>query len=446
MFAQRQAGAATWARWRWAPPSTSARRSRRGRSRRSARPSSTPTSWGWPPCSGATCATPPSRPRRRTTTCRPTSPGRPTTSASRIEADIIKQKLPENNGGYNALYTKENPYGKTDKRVYDRAHHRQPDRPDALPGGQLLHGPRGPDQLRRRLQGESDFAEAVKTAVINKRAGGMGLISGRKAFQRPMAEGVQLLNADPGRLPEQGDHDRLKDRRVRARVAVHGDVLGKIHATSPAPVVNLSETGALVEVDCVLRPGHRADAAPAPARRGRADPALPRRAQLHPRVRPRGREKRAWCATGRPWSSSASATRSARPCAPRSKGPQAEPRRRGARRLKRTEPLAVERRGAPRQEPAVPDLGPAAAGGRLHGARPLDARHDGARGHAARPRQRAGVRPDLRVDHAAPQGRGPERHPRPPAGPAALRRGRGVRGAWTRPRASSSSGSWTSRT
>jgi hypothetical protein len=101
----------------------------------------------------------------------------------------------------------------------------------------------------------------VKTAVINKRAGGMGLISGRKAFQRPMAEGRPPAQRRAGRLPQQGDHDRLRDRRVRARVAVHGDVLGKIHATSPAPVVNLSETGALVEVDCVLRPGHRADAA-----------------------------------------------------------------------------------------------------------------------------------------------------------------------------------------
>ena len=57
--------------------------------------------------------------------------------------------------------------------------------------------------------GENDFADAVKTAVINKRAGGMGLISGRKAFQRPMAEGVAAAQRDPGRLPLQGRHDRL---------------------------------------------------------------------------------------------------------------------------------------------------------------------------------------------------------------------------------------------
>ena len=57
--------------------------------------------------------------------------------------------------------------------------------------------------------GESDLKEAVKTAVINKRAGGMGLISGRKAFQRPMKEGVAAAERDPGRLSEQGRHDRL---------------------------------------------------------------------------------------------------------------------------------------------------------------------------------------------------------------------------------------------
>ena len=76
-----------------------------------------------------------------------------------------------------------------------RAHHRSPDRPVPVAGGQLLHGPHRAHQLRRRVEGRSDLAEAVRTAVINKRAGGMGLICGRKAFQRPMAEGVVLLNA-----------------------------------------------------------------------------------------------------------------------------------------------------------------------------------------------------------------------------------------------------------
>jgi len=111
-----------------------------------------------------------------------------------IEADIIKQKLPENNGGYNALNTKENPYGKTDKRVYSEL---SSDHPIDLCRYQVANVYMGRAGLINSggASGENDFAEAVRTAVINKRAGGMGLISGRKAFQRPMAEGVKLLNA-----------------------------------------------------------------------------------------------------------------------------------------------------------------------------------------------------------------------------------------------------------
>ncbi|HXB57483.1 MAG TPA: class I fructose-bisphosphate aldolase [Vicinamibacteria bacterium] len=111
-----------------------------------------------------------------------------------IEADVIKQKLPENNGGYNALNTKENPYGKIDKRVYTEL---TTDHPIDLTRYQVVNCYMGRAGLINSggASGENDFAEAVKTAVINKRAGGMGLISGRKAFQRPMAEGVKLLNA-----------------------------------------------------------------------------------------------------------------------------------------------------------------------------------------------------------------------------------------------------------
>ena len=111
-----------------------------------------------------------------------------------IEADIIKQKLPENNGGYNAISSKENPYGKIDKRVYTEL---TSDHPIDLCRYQVANCYMGRAGLINSggASGESDFAEAVKTAVVNKRAGGMGLISGRKAFQRPMAEGVQLLNA-----------------------------------------------------------------------------------------------------------------------------------------------------------------------------------------------------------------------------------------------------------
>ena len=110
-----------------------------------------------------------------------------------IEADIIKQKLPENNGGYNVLNTKENPYGKTDKRVYTEL---TTDHPIDLTRYQVANCYLGRAGLINSggASGENDFHEAARTAVINKRAGGTGLISGRKAFQRPMAEGVKLLN------------------------------------------------------------------------------------------------------------------------------------------------------------------------------------------------------------------------------------------------------------
>jgi fructose-bisphosphate aldolase, class I len=110
-----------------------------------------------------------------------------------IEADIIKQKLPENNGGYLAL-AKESPYGKADKRVYEKL---TSDNPIDLTRYQVANCYMGRAGLINSggASGENDFADAVKTAVINKRAGGMGLISGRKAFQRPMVDGVRLLNA-----------------------------------------------------------------------------------------------------------------------------------------------------------------------------------------------------------------------------------------------------------
>ena len=107
-----------------------------------------------------------------------------------IEADIIKQKMPENNGGYNALK-----FGKTHPLVYS----------DLIPGDHPIEMTRY--QLANCYMGRiglinsggastaNDFAESVRTAVINKRAGGMGLILGRRAFQRPFAEGVKLLNA-----------------------------------------------------------------------------------------------------------------------------------------------------------------------------------------------------------------------------------------------------------
>ena len=111
-----------------------------------------------------------------------------------IQADIIKQKLPENNGGYQALNMGDSSYGKFDKRIYtDLAS----DHPIDLCRYQVANCFMGRSGLINSggASGANDFEEAVATAVINKRAGGTGLISGRKAFQRPMKEGVQLLNA-----------------------------------------------------------------------------------------------------------------------------------------------------------------------------------------------------------------------------------------------------------
>ena len=111
-----------------------------------------------------------------------------------LQADIIKQKMPENNGGYKAISSKENPYGKIDDRVYTQL---TSDNPIDLTRYQVANCFMGRAGLINSggASGTNDFADAVRTAVINKRAGGMGLISGRKAFQRPMAEGAKLLNA-----------------------------------------------------------------------------------------------------------------------------------------------------------------------------------------------------------------------------------------------------------
>jgi len=111
-----------------------------------------------------------------------------------IEADIIKQKLPENNGGYEALNMGNSSYGKFDKRIYTEL---ASDHPIDLCRYQVANCYMGRAGLINSggASGANDFEEAVTTAVINKRAGGTGLISGRKAFQRPMKEGVALLNA-----------------------------------------------------------------------------------------------------------------------------------------------------------------------------------------------------------------------------------------------------------
>lgn len=110
-----------------------------------------------------------------------------------IGADIIKQKQPENNGGYKALNTGNSSYGKLDERIYTEL---TSDHPIDLTRYQVANCFMGRAGLINSggASGDNDFADAVKTAIINKRAGGMGLISGRKAFQRPIGEGVKLLN------------------------------------------------------------------------------------------------------------------------------------------------------------------------------------------------------------------------------------------------------------
>jgi class I fructose-bisphosphate aldolase len=112
-----------------------------------------------------------------------------------IQADIIKQKLPENNGGFKALNTGSSSYGKFDERIYTEL---TSDHPVDLCRYQVANcylGRAGLINSGGASKGKGDLEQAVATAVINKRAGGMGLISGRKAFQRPMKEGIGLLNA-----------------------------------------------------------------------------------------------------------------------------------------------------------------------------------------------------------------------------------------------------------
>ncbi|MBI2636065.1 class I fructose-bisphosphate aldolase [Candidatus Peregrinibacteria bacterium] len=111
-----------------------------------------------------------------------------------LEADVIKQKLPEVNGGYTALNTGSGSYGKLDKRMYEKL---SSDHPIDLCRYQVANCYMGRIGLINSggASGENDLQQAVMTAVINKRAGGAGLISGRKAFQKPMDEGIQILNA-----------------------------------------------------------------------------------------------------------------------------------------------------------------------------------------------------------------------------------------------------------
>jgi class I fructose-bisphosphate aldolase len=112
-----------------------------------------------------------------------------------IQADIIKQKLAENNGGYKALNTGGSSYGKLDERIYTELTSNHPIDLCRYQVANCYMGRAGLINSGGDSKGASDMADAVRTAVVNKRAGGMGLISGRKAFQRPMKEGVEILQA-----------------------------------------------------------------------------------------------------------------------------------------------------------------------------------------------------------------------------------------------------------
>ena len=112
-----------------------------------------------------------------------------------IQADIIKQKLPENNGGFKALNTGSSSYGKLDERMYTELASEHPIDLCRYQVANCYMGRAGLINSGGESKGAGDLENAVTTAVINKRAGGMGLISGRKAFQRPMNEGIALLNA-----------------------------------------------------------------------------------------------------------------------------------------------------------------------------------------------------------------------------------------------------------
>ena len=111
-----------------------------------------------------------------------------------IEADIIKQKLPENNGGYKALNSNGNKFGKFDERIYTEL---ATENPIDLARYQLMNNYAGKIPLINSggASGDNDTAAAVRTAVINKRAGGSGLILGRKAFQKPFVQGVEIIKA-----------------------------------------------------------------------------------------------------------------------------------------------------------------------------------------------------------------------------------------------------------
>ena len=183
------------------------------RSRRSPRPSRRPTSSACSPCCGATCATTRSRSTASTTTLSADLTGQANHLGVTIEADIIKQKLPENNGGYNAI----SGYGKTHKLVYEEL---TTDHPIDLTRWQVANcymGRIGLINSGGESKGADDLAEAVRTAVINKRAGGTRPDLGPQGVPAPDRRGHRAAQRHPGRLPRRRGHHRLTGRGRHGR-------------------------------------------------------------------------------------------------------------------------------------------------------------------------------------------------------------------------------------
>jgi class I fructose-bisphosphate aldolase len=138
-----------------------------------------------------------------------------------LQADIIKQKLPENNGGYKAISSKENPYGKIDDRVYTELCTDHTDRPDPLPGGQLLHGALRSHQFRGRV-GPERLRGRGEDRGHQQARGGDGPHLRPQGLPASDGRGCQAAEHDPGRLSLQGDHDRLKRGRAARLTRAQG--------------------------------------------------------------------------------------------------------------------------------------------------------------------------------------------------------------------------------
>ena len=210
-----------------------------------------------------------------------------------IEADIIKQKQPENNGGYNAIG-----FGKTDPLVYDQL---TTDHPIDLTRWQVVNcyaGRIGLINSGGESKGDSDLAQAVRTAVINKRAGGMGLIVGRKAFQRPMAEGAALIHSiQDVYLEQRGDHRLMGDD------ARPGDVRSG-RGPIPAGVLRgRAGRGDLLRIDrvgCAVARRHRRRLRPAPGGRAALAGALHDQPRTWPPPPPTAQPPPTWPPPRRP--------------------------------------------------------------------------------------------------------------------------------------------------